>query len=502
MRIICLIVICFASPSVAAPRYRGGPNIIVDAEVERQTTWPSGSTVFCKDTGKWYILEDGVFSLLTMSPDNVPPSGAADWSTITNKPSTFSPASHGHIEGEVTGLTTDLSTKVDKIAGKGLSTEDYTTAEKSKLSGIASGATVGADWNTNVTNKPTLGTASAKNVPVTGDASATEVVYGTDTRLTNSRTPLAHNQAWSTITTTPTTLSGYGITDAVANTDPRLTDARTPLAHNQAESTITFTDITIGNASTSSHGYFPKLPVASGKYLKDDLTWGTFSTAWGGITGTLSSQTDLQNALNAKEPTIAAGTTSQYYRGDKAWVAFPTQPQNTTCSGTDKINAYNSSTGAFTCSTDQTSAGGSVFQGVRVSGSDWTTTQATAQNITGLSWAIAANTEYGFTCILTHTGTATGGIRFTTSGPASPASVAIRYARASSATADTITTDTAFAGAGTAACTSSCVATNVVSQIYGQITNGANAGTFQLQAFSSTSGQTVTVKRGSFCQYW
>ena len=40
---------------------------------------------------------------------------------------------------------------------------------------------------------------------------------------------------------------------------------------------------------------------------------------WGAITGTLSSQTDLQNALNAKEPTITAGTTSQYYRGDKSF---------------------------------------------------------------------------------------------------------------------------------------------------------------------------------------
>jgi lysophospholipase L1-like esterase len=34
--------------------------------------------------------------------------------------------------------------KVDKVAGKGLSTEDYSTAEKSKLAGIAAGATVNA----------------------------------------------------------------------------------------------------------------------------------------------------------------------------------------------------------------------------------------------------------------------------------------------------------------------------------------------------------------------
>ena len=46
---------------------------------------------------------------------------------------------------------------------------------------------------------------------------------------------------------------------------------------------------------------------------------GGGSVAWGDITGTLSSQTDLQSALDGKEPTITAGTTSQYYRGDKTF---------------------------------------------------------------------------------------------------------------------------------------------------------------------------------------
>ena len=41
-----------------------------------------------------------------------------------------------------TDLTTALNNKVDKINGKGLSTEDYTTAEQTKLSGIETGAQV------------------------------------------------------------------------------------------------------------------------------------------------------------------------------------------------------------------------------------------------------------------------------------------------------------------------------------------------------------------------
>lgn len=46
---------------------------------------------------------------------------------------------------------------------------------------------------------------------------------------------------------------------------------------------------------------------------------GGGSATWGSISGTLSAQTDLQTALNTKEPTISAGTSAQYYRGDKTW---------------------------------------------------------------------------------------------------------------------------------------------------------------------------------------
>lgn len=39
---------------------------------------------------------------------------------------------------------------------------------------------------------PTLGTAAAKDIPATGNASATQVVYGSDTRLSDARTPATH----------------------------------------------------------------------------------------------------------------------------------------------------------------------------------------------------------------------------------------------------------------------------------------------------------------------
>lgn len=69
-------------------------------------------------------------------------------------------ASTNYVDGE-------LYKKVDKVDGKGLSTNDYTTTEKSKLAGIEEGADVSvqADWNVTNTNskayiknKPTIPT--------------------------------------------------------------------------------------------------------------------------------------------------------------------------------------------------------------------------------------------------------------------------------------------------------------------------------------------------------
>lgn len=84
------------------------------------------------------------------------------------------PVASGGTWGSITGtlsnqtdLQTELDDKVDKIVGKGLSTEDYTTTEKVKLSSIATGAevNVNADWNAvsgdaQILNKPTIPTVT------------------------------------------------------------------------------------------------------------------------------------------------------------------------------------------------------------------------------------------------------------------------------------------------------------------------------------------------------
>jgi len=55
---------------------------------------------------------------------------------------------------------------------------------------------------------------SSGTVTVSYGTSSSTACAGNDARLSDARTPTAHTQAWSTITSTPTTLAGYGITDA------------------------------------------------------------------------------------------------------------------------------------------------------------------------------------------------------------------------------------------------------------------------------------------------
>ncbi len=86
------------------------------------TKYPAGTNIVCIKVGdayKWDVLA-GFVDLSAYET-----SAAADNKYATKKE-----------------LTDGLAAKVDTIEGKGLSTEDYTTAEKTKLEGIAAGAQV------------------------------------------------------------------------------------------------------------------------------------------------------------------------------------------------------------------------------------------------------------------------------------------------------------------------------------------------------------------------
>ena len=78
--------------------------------------------------------------------------------------------------------TIDTKQYVEQVSGKVLSTNDYDDTAKGKVDN--------------------LGTASTKDVPTTGNASATQVVMGNDTRLTDSR-PASDVYSWAKASTKP-----------------------------------------------------------------------------------------------------------------------------------------------------------------------------------------------------------------------------------------------------------------------------------------------------------
>jgi hypothetical protein len=126
---------------------------------------------------------------------NVATSGA--YADLSGAPSAYSlPTATASVLGGVkigSGLSIDGSGVVT-AAG----TYTLPAATVSTLGGVIVGAGLSV----------TSGTMSVSY----GTSSSTACV-GDDARLSDARTPTAHNQAWSTITSTPTTLTGYGITD-------------------------------------------------------------------------------------------------------------------------------------------------------------------------------------------------------------------------------------------------------------------------------------------------
>ena len=147
--------------------------------------------------------------------------GTSDYTDLTNKPKINDVTLSGNKSLSDLGIAdaddvytktesdTLFSAKVDKVSGKGLSENDYTTAEKTKLAGIAAGAEVNvqadwaqsdstaddyikgkptipaaqvnSDWSASsgvaqILHKPTLGAAAAKGVDSAPTASSTNLV--------------------------------------------------------------------------------------------------------------------------------------------------------------------------------------------------------------------------------------------------------------------------------------------------------------------------------------
>jgi hypothetical protein len=266
---------------------------------------------------------------------------------------------------------------------------------------------------------------------------------------------------------------------------------------------------------------------------------------WGSLTGTLSDQTDLQAALDAKGTSSFSGAyadlTGKPALFDGAYSSlsgipstFAPEAHNQAISTITGLQAaldgkagstHSHAAGDVTSGTvatarlgsgtannttflrgDQTWAapsGGSDPWTYLVVANDFTTTSATAVDVTGLSFTPAANTKYVFEAtLMTRTATATVGPRPGVAWPTGMTDGVAAVQMPSSATANVFANGN-IAGAvlapvgGVPTTTGSWPAF-----VWGMAVAGASpSGTVKVQLASETAGTTVTVKAGSYLRY-
>jgi hypothetical protein len=233
------------------------------------------------------VAQSGNTITLTVAP------GVSSWNDLTDKPATFPPSTHTHVAADITDFTTAVVAAAPPTTNASLLTSG--TLADARLSAnvvlttdarLSDARTPTSHAHGNITNAGAIGSTSGLPVITTtggvvtvGSFGSTAGTFcsGNDARLSDARTPLAHNQAWSTITSTPTTLAGYGITDA-------------------ATSTHVHGNITNAGAIGSTSG-LPIITTTSGV-----LTVGAFGTAAGTFC-----QGDDARLSDSRAPTGVAG---------------------------------------------------------------------------------------------------------------------------------------------------------------------------------------------------
>ena len=319
------------------------------------------------------------------SPDNVKfPTTLAVSTALAGKSDT----SHTHLLSSVTDVTataaeinyltgvssaiqTQINGKQDTIANSDAIAQGSTnlfllSSERTKLTGIQAGAEVNInpDWNAasgdaQILNKPTTlagygitdaqpldsdltaiatltTTAFGRGVLTQTDAAAIRTYIGASTssfdgnynslsNIPSTFTPSAHNQAWSTITGTPTTLAGYGITDAqpfiTAGTTAQYyrgdksfqtldkTAVGLPLVENTTLSTWTGSSFitTLGTIITGTWNG----TAIEDTYISSASVWNAKQNALGFIPENVSNKaTSLTSPDNTKYPTTLAVSTA------------------------------------------------------------------------------------------------------------------------------------------------------------------------------------------------
>ena len=210
------------------------------------------------------------------------------------------------------------------------------------------------DYNS-LTNKPTLGTAAAKDVPSAGNASLTEVVMGSDSRLSDDRNA-KDVYSWAKSATKPSySASEVGAipsTDKGANGGVAELDSNGKVPSSQLPS---YVDDVLSYASQSA---FPATGETGKIYIAED-TNKTYR--WSG-----SAYAEISASLALGE------TSSTAYRGDRGKVAYDHSqktgnPHGTTKSDVGLGNVPNVSTNDQTPTFTEASTRNNIASGEKLS---------------------------------------------------------------------------------------------------------------------------------------
>jgi hypothetical protein len=138
---------------------------------------------------------------------------------------------------------------------------------------------------------------SSTNLETLWISASNKVVYTNDSRLTDARVPLAHNQGYITITDAPW-ISGYTETDSIAT---NLITAHT---------TNTIIHV-LASDKTNWNGKATLADVAAAGYVTNAAS-GDSNAVWGNISGTLADQLDLTS-------TVAKAASALQSESDPIW---------------------------------------------------------------------------------------------------------------------------------------------------------------------------------------
>ena len=156
-------------------------------------------------------------------------SGVYEYTDIGAEASNVEMASGTDLETKIGNMDTDIAGKVDQESGKGLSTEDYTTAEKNKLSGIETGAQVNTVTSVNSkTGAVTLDYGDVGAAPTSHATSALTYGGGTASNYGHVKLSDAYTGSGSAASAS-VGASAKAVTDMYANVAP---DKNTVGAHN------------------------------------------------------------------------------------------------------------------------------------------------------------------------------------------------------------------------------------------------------------------------------